>query len=400
MRRILLVTGYFWPEDFVINDLAEEFAKYGLKVTVLTQQPSYPKGRIFHGYQNRLITWEKWNGISILRIKTVLGYRESLVFKLLNYAWFAIYGSIIALFTPFKFDAVLVYQVGPLTIAIPGIVAAKAKRRPLVLWTQDLWPDSVFAYGFRKTGALSTILDVFVRWIYASVDSVAISCRGFGEVLGQYTRKDLHYAPNWPMTPYHPGTATANRGSEPVFLFAGNVGKVQNLENVVRAFAKASVVCPTIGRLRIVGDGSALSGLKKLSNDLGVLVDFPGRIPASSISGEYDKADFLVLSLTDEPVFRLTVPAKFQMYLSVGKPILCAAGGEVARMVREGQLGIAADPSDVDAIAAAFLEMRRVDRSRVEHWQANARSVLAGEFDKKTIIDSLLSRIILAKAEK
>ena len=45
--RILIITQYFWPENFRINDLAEELSFYGHELTILTGIPNYPKGQIF-----------------------------------------------------------------------------------------------------------------------------------------------------------------------------------------------------------------------------------------------------------------------------------------------------------------------------------------------------------------
>lgn len=374
-----------------MNDLAVEAARRGIRVSVLTQQPSYPCGRIPKGRRNSLFSHEDWAGVEIFRIKTVLGYRESLSFKLLNYCWFAAYASIAALCLRRRFDRVLVYQTGPLTMAIPGILFSKLHRTPLAIWTQDVWPDSVYAYGFRKTPVLSHVLDVFVGWVYRSANAILISCRGFEVALGKYTDKKMTYAPNWPLSPYKPEIVPrSDVGGRPVFLFAGNVGKVQNLENLIRGYALASLTPGFWGLLRIVGDGSALEGLKSLSRDLGVDIDFVGRKPSSAMSEEYACADFLVLSLSDKPVLRLTVPSKFQMYLSVGKPILCAAEGEVREIVDQQCLGQSADAESPESIALAFITLSRATDADLGKWKDNASRLFKGSFDRDTIISSIL----------
>jgi hypothetical protein len=48
--RILVVTQYFWPESFIINDLVRSLASQGHHVQVLTGKPNYPDGEIFSGY--------------------------------------------------------------------------------------------------------------------------------------------------------------------------------------------------------------------------------------------------------------------------------------------------------------------------------------------------------------
>jgi glycosyltransferase involved in cell wall biosynthesis len=390
MKKLLLVTERFWPEEFIVNDLAAEGARRGYAVTVLTQQPSYPQGRLPRGRVNAAFSRETWQGVEVLRIKTVLGYRESLFYKLLNYLWFSVYGSMAALSLRRRFDRVLIYQTGPLTMAIPGILFGKVRRIPVAIWTQDVWPDSVYAYGFRKTSLLSGLLDAFVRWIYRSAGVVLISCRGFARILGKYTEKPMTYAPNWPLSPYKPSPNEKRHNAEPVFLFAGNVGKVQNLENVIRGYSLARGKPGFLGILRIVGDGSALEGLKALSIELEVPVEFAGRKHSSQMDEEYARADFLVLSLADSPVFRLTVPSKFQMYLSVGKPILCAAEGEVRTLVRDLDLGADADADSIDALAQAFIDLTKADAEQVSTWGRNASAAYSTMFNRSQIIESIV----------
>jgi glycosyltransferase involved in cell wall biosynthesis len=243
---------------------------------------------------------------------------------------------------------------------------------------------------------MANLLDSFVRWVYHSVDAVLVSCRGFRSILKKYSHAKIVYAPNWPLTPYVPGTDAGKRKEAPVFLFAGNVGKVQNLENVLIGYAAAFRENPGLGILRIVGDGSSLESLRLQSAAIGGRIEFPGRIPASEIGVEYDRADFLVLSLANQPVFRLTVPSKFQMYLTVGKPILCAAVGEVADMVRQRNLGIVADPDDPADIARAFLALRAAGIAEMGFWASSARRALADEFDRTDIHGTILRTVLSA----
>src|SRR5215472_2026569 len=65
--NILIVTQYFWPENFRINDLVREFCKRGHKVTVLTGLPNYPAGRFSAGYGLRGPYRETYGGGEVIR---------------------------------------------------------------------------------------------------------------------------------------------------------------------------------------------------------------------------------------------------------------------------------------------------------------------------------------------
>jgi hypothetical protein len=50
MKRILIISQYFYPERFRVNDLASQLVKKGFIVTVLTGLPNYPEGKFFKGF--------------------------------------------------------------------------------------------------------------------------------------------------------------------------------------------------------------------------------------------------------------------------------------------------------------------------------------------------------------
>lgn len=47
VKRILVVSQYFWPESYRVNELVLELKNRGYVVEVLTSTPNYPAGRVF-----------------------------------------------------------------------------------------------------------------------------------------------------------------------------------------------------------------------------------------------------------------------------------------------------------------------------------------------------------------
>ena len=148
--RILIISEVFWPEDFVINDLACEWQRMGNHVEVVTQYPSYPHGFVYEGYNNHGKTIENWNGIIIHRFPVIEGYRNSRFRKFANYIKFVMQGRRIATGIANEFDIIFVSQTGPLTVALPAIYAKKTSKVDVAIWTQDIWPDVVWTYGIPK----------------------------------------------------------------------------------------------------------------------------------------------------------------------------------------------------------------------------------------------------------
>ena len=396
-KKILIVTECFYPEEFKINDIALSWKDKGYDVDVLTLVPTYPLGKVFLGYKNDFFRKDEYQGINIFRVRAVTGYRDSAIKKILKYINFMTFGSIAAIFIGRKYDYILGFNMSALTGMLPAVFVRKLYKKPLTFWTQDVWPDSVYAYGFKKTKMLSTVLDIFVRFMYKNVDSIAVSGKGFESKLAPYIEKDLifHYLPNW-ADDLDDNLMSNNLGKSKEathFSFAGNIGKVQNLKNIISAFLLLSNEYQEKSQLNIIGDGSHLDNLKLLSNNNSNIV-FHGKKPRSDMASYYKASDFLIISLIDEPIFSVTVPAKTQTYIAAKKPILAIINGDTANIIQDNNLGLCADPSKIDAIATMF--QRCMDMGQVERQSFTKENdrLLATIFNKDKTIDRLLEIVI------
>lgn len=392
--RILIIGERFHPEAFAINELAQAWAARGYRVSVLTQVPSYPAGVVYEGYRNRLYQRERWGEITIHRVRTVTGYRESLLAKMANYVSFMLLGSLAALWIARDCDRVFAFQTGPLTSIFPAVVARRVLGKRLCIWSFDLWPETVFAFGFRRRWWLVWALERFVSLCYRSCDAVAVSCAGFLPSLRPRLRRSVpqQHIPNW--APPVEGPIEARRLGPPQRLqltFTGNVGAVQNLERLLEALAQLAPASRQRVQLNIVGDGSRRQALEEQAQrlELGEAVVFWGRRPRQEMAGFYAGSDLLVISLVDAPVFNLTVPLKFQDYLSAGKPLLAPIKGEVARLLRCEQLGLVADPSDPAAIAASIERALAMSDDERDAIGQRARALAASRYRKDQVVDAL-----------
>ena len=347
----------FYPEEFLINDLALEWKKSGFHVDVLTRVPSYPQDKIFPGFKNKIFQKNNFNGITVYRFPVILGYQSSKLKKIINYINFVFCGSIIAAMIGRKYDHIFIYQTGPLTLALPGILIKKLFHKKITIWTQDVWPDTVYAYGFKKTKLLEKFLDLLVRFIYKNCDNILVTCEGFISKINKYVpNKIIEWVPNWSLIKNSSLDSDFRLPGKFNFTFSGNVGKVQNLENVILGFSKISKTYKEVF-LNIVGDGSHLETLKKIVVDNGIKnVIFYGRQPLEKMNEYYRESNVLIVSLTGEEIFKITVPLKFQAYLSANKPIMGVIDGEVKDMILKYGIGKVAEPNNIDSIAAVFEE--------------------------------------------
>ena len=395
-KKILIVTECFYPEEFKINDVALSWKDKGYDVDVLTLNPTYPLGKVFLGYKNAFFQKDEYQGINIIRLHAVTGYRDSTVKKIFKYINFMIFGSIVAIFIGRRYDYVFGFNLGSLTDMLPAVVIRKLYKKPTMFWVQDVWPDSVYAYGFKKTKMLSTLLDAFVKFMHHNITAVAISSKGFESKLEPYIKKGLkfNYAPNWADDlDMDMGPIALSTTQKIHFTFAGNIGKVQNLDNIINAFCLLPDEYQKKSQLNIIGDGSNLIFLKKLSDNNPNII-FHGKQMRENMAKFYKASDFLIVSLINEPILSVTVPAKTQTYIAAKKPILAIINGDVADIVNDNSLGVCADPSNVELIKKAFEKCIDMPENEKSKFIINNTKLLETTFNKDSIINNLTSQLV------
>lgn len=391
VKKALVLGEAFYPEDFIINDLVKEWEKEGYEFEVLTRAPSYPFGKVYEGYKNKIYQTTYFDSIKIHRFPVWQGYQKSTIIKILNYFSFVFWSFWVILFIGKRFDKVFIYQTGPLTLATAGILLKKFYHAKVTIWTQDLWPETVYAYGFKQTKFLTSCLDWFVKWIYKNCDDILVSCEGFIERIHRYVPgKKIDFVPNWSLMEYMPTKNIVLPGKFN-FTFAGNVGKVQNLDNIIKGFGIFVKKYPEVW-LNIIGDGSFLKELTQLvKEDRIPNVNFTGRKTLSEMSDYYKASDVLIISLKDVPLYEIMIPSKFQAYLSTNKPIYSIFKGEVSEMVNKYQIGITAHPSNIEDISQGFEQFVNLSKEEYENLSKKSALLLKEVFNKKNIINNINS---------
>ncbi len=389
--KILVVSEVFYPEDFIINNLAQEWQKMGHEVSVLSQYPSYPQSYVYDDYENKGEMIEDWNGIKIYRFPFVEGYRDSVKRKFANYLSFIRGGKKIAKRIGNDFDVIFVSQSGPLTVALPAIAAGKKYNKPVAIWTFDIWPDVVWTFGVPQNIFTRWFMNRLIGYIYKNCDRIFVSSKRFEESIGQYTKKELVYAPNWLRPTEEVKSDLRLDQSKFNFTFTGNISRYQNLINTVSGFGKAQLENCV---LNIVGDGSYLEQVKYYVEHHNIKnVLFHGRIPYAQVNDILCQSDVLVLPLMPNEGIMKTEPFKIQSYLHAGKTIFGILGGSGKDIIEENQLGIVSIPDDVDAIGKGFCDSVEFAKQHTEDVAVRARELMQTRFNKDRIVETITSNL-------
>lgn len=396
MAKILIVSEVFWPEDFLVNDLAREWKSMGHHVDVISQYPSYPRGFVFDGYNNQGETIEDWDGIRIHRFPVIEGYREKKSRKFLNYLKFIFSGKKIIKNIVDDFDFVFVSQTGPLTVALPAILACKHKNIPIAIWTFDIWPDVVWSYGVPKTKLSKLLLDKLIGYIYKKCDRIFVSSKMFMETISQYTDASLIYAPNWLRLVAEEKSDVKLDKSLFHFTFTGNISKYQNLTNTILGFAKANIPNAV---LNIIGDGSYADQVKNVVVQNGIKnVIFYGRKPFNTMNDILCQSNVLVLPLINDEGIMKTEPLKLQSYLYAGKPVLGILGGSGKTIIEENKIGVVGKPDDVDDIASAFRASVGFAKNYSDEVKIRSAELMDKRFCKEQIISVINANLPIGRS--
>lgn len=395
--KLLIVTQYFWPENFRVNELVKNLVERGHQVTVLTGQPNYPSGRFFSGYNAFSLREEMLLGAKVLRVPMLARGRGRTLRLVLNYLSFALSASLAArtrLSGPF--DVIFVFEVSPVTVGLPAIVASRRFSAPILFWVLDLWPESLQATGAVNNPRLLSLVAMGVRWIYAQCAQILVQSRAFNariEALG-FPGERIRYFPNWIEGDYEQlGEATASvqrDAGEFRIVYAGNIGVAQDFPAIVKAASMLAQELPQ-ARWVVAGDGRMAQWLKNevARRGLAPRFDFLGQLPPLRMPDLFASADALLVSLRADPVFALTIPGKVQSYLASGRPVLAMLNGEGARVVVESGGGLAITSGNARSLADNAKALAGMTSIQREEMGRKGREYAQREFGRQAIFDRL-----------
>jgi glycosyltransferase involved in cell wall biosynthesis len=394
--RILVVTQYFWPESFRINDVVQGLRALGHEVAVLTGKPNYPGGRFFNGYRFLGRGRESYDGVTVLRVPLLPRGGGTGLRLLLNYLSFALFASLLGpLRVRGPVDLILVYEPSPVTVGLPALILKALKRAPLMFWVQDLWPESLSATGAVRSQPILDLVARLVRLIYRCSDRILVQSRAFidsVQALGA-RRERILYLPNSAETLYRPLPRTSMALPQIAegfkVMFAGNIGAAQSFETIVAAAEQLRDQREI--QWLVLGDGRLHGWVQEEigRRDLTHCVHLLGRHPVESMPAWFAHADIMLVTLRKDPIFALTIPSKIQSYMACGRPILAALEGEGAHVVEEARAGLVVAPEDPSALASGVLKMYRMPRGERERMGEQGRAYFLREFER----DMLLARL-------
>lgn len=394
--KVLVITQYFWPENFKINDVCMGLQERGYEVTVLTGKPNYPTGIFFKGYGFFRKQKEQWNGILVYRCPLFTRGKGGGIRLLVNYFSFAFFATLRLIFMGGKFDRIFVYEPSPVTVGIPMIYARWKYKAPSYFWVNDLWPESLTAAGGVTNRYMLRCVDKLTRYIYRHSTFVLAQSPAFIPYLlkqGVPENKIVYY-PQLTESFYRviPKSEKFANFFPNGFniVFAGNIGAAQGFDTLLAAAIQCREKCPQVNWV-IIGDGRMKEEVKQRVTELGIQDCFHiiGSYPPRDMPFFFSHADALFIALKKSEIFALTIPTKLQTYMASGKPIIGSIDGIGASLIMESGSGIAVPAEDVDGLTKAVQVLAAYDKQALADMGKNARACFESQFERELLLDKL-----------
>ena len=391
--RVVIVSQFFNPEPAITaNALAEDLSAAGHEVTVVTGFPNRPGGKLFPGYRQAVGIREDYHGATVRRVPMVINHDRNPASRIANFATFAL-SSLYETRVGKSADAVYIYGT-PMTAAVAPRIWKALFNTPYILHVQDLWPESVTGSGMLGSGILNrsaeAVLRPFLSWLYNGADTVIAIAPGMARTLESrgISSHKLKVMLNWADEQNVTKIERTASGPGLRLVYAGNLGKFQDLGTVIEA-ARLLRDVPHL-KIEIVGDGTESDRLRQQAAGLHN-VEFRGRLSRAEMPDVYRRSDFQLVTLQDLPLFRGTIPSKFQGSVAAGVPVITTVTGDVATFVNEQSLGYTAQPENPEALAQAILRAYETSPEERKRLGDNARQFYEREMSRRQGVQKITS---------
>ena len=345
---------FYWPDNFLINEISEELVKKGHEVTVLTGLPDYATTKVPKEYKFGKNRKQTHNGVNIIRVP-IFARRHGFLCRVINYLSYMFTSTFYARTHKFDCDVIFAYQLAPVFMVNPAKIIKKKTKAPIFTYVLDLWPDQMKIWHVNENNPIFKLVLKYCKNIYKVCDLIGISSKPFKEYLVYTCDVDENKIIYLPQHSHKMNITNDNKTSDITnFIFAGNIGNQQNIECLIKAVTKMKSKKPYM--FNIYGDGTSFEICNALTKELNVQdkIKFYGRVPKEELNNIYPKMDAFVLTLCSEEKLGYvakTVPAKLQSYMSAGKPILASINGGAKDIIEESKCGKCVPADDIEGFA-------------------------------------------------
>ena len=400
-KHILFLTHYFPPEVNAPASRTYEHASHwvrnGARVTVITNNPNHPHGKLFTGYRNQFFQRESVNGISVIRVKTFLTPNARFIKRIFNYIFYAIM-SIGASFRVKRVDIVIATS-PQFFCGVAGAIIAKLKRKPFALEVRDLWPDAIISLQVLSNKRLIGLLRGIEKWLYSTAKIIITTSDPQREYIAEtgYSNKRIFTIPNGvDLELFDVNSISQNNhptlNGKFVVTYTGTFGIVQGLD-VLLETSKLMENYDDIHFL-LIGDGEERKNIIKKYHKLNSknLTILPLQTKEKIVE-LIAKSEIGIVIRRNIPVSKTMISAKMFEYLAMKKPVIFSTGKvEDARLAEKFDFGLVIDPEDPYKLKNAILKLY-LDENLRKRMGENGLKTVNQIYNRKILAEKMLNII-------
>jgi putative colanic acid biosynthesis glycosyltransferase WcaI len=364
--RILFLALCYAPEEVsgavLITELAEDLARAGHEVSVVTAAPSYPLGKVIQPYSNKFLQRELMEGVNVIRVWSYVSPSKKFLSRMFHQASFCLFACLGAMLVR-NVDIVFSYS-PPLPLGLTAWIISSLRRAPWILQLEDIFPDAAVSTGILKNKTVISFFSSMERFLYKQASHISLISEGFKKNLTAkgVPPEKVTVIPPWadcdqvrPLSKENDFVLRNGLTGKFIVVYAGNLGVSSCPEIILDAAANLSKVESIV--FLIIGEGIKKDTLIQQAdeNRLTNVVFLPYQ-PRSQFA-EMLAAANLHLVLLNEESSGTSMPSKTFNIMAAARPILMVAplSSDIARVVIEIGCGIAVAPGDPDLLAEEIL---------------------------------------------
>lgn len=361
MSKIIIFSKHFWPENFKINVIAKELVKRGHHITVITSKPNYNL-KFRNTFKNKFFLEKKiWKGVNVYYIP---------VFIKKNYNWFSIFLNYLShviscffyihFFFKKKYDLIFVFGTSPIFQSLPAIYYSFMTKKPLVLWVQDLWPESLKDTGYVSNKYILSFIKNLVKINYIFSDLILVQSDNFKKKIKKdfnlKKKIETHY--NLSELKFQRFKKSTNK--KIVVTYAGNFGKAQDFETLLKVL-KISKIRKNF-YFKLIGSGKKFNYLREYIKNYNLqdCVNINKYLNENKLFKYLLESDALFLTLNKGEALSNTIPGKFQTYVSFGKPLIANSTGVSSKIILNSKIGYCNKPGDYNTLYNNLLKLKKM----------------------------------------
>lgn len=323
--------------------------------------------------------------------------KNSLFWRLLKFAFITMKFGIQALCSVAKGDTVFTVT-NPAFMLVFLALLRKIRKFNYILLVYDIFPEALIPAGMSKEGSFSYKLTLAIyNWAYRQVDQLIAIGRDMQDLVAHKTGNadKIVLISNWvDVKEIKPCAKDTNPilkkyGLEKkrVFALAGNMGRTQGLNNLLRAIAMLPK--NDSRHFLFMGDGAWESKIQDFIRQTpGIPLIYTGRIPNDLQSAMLNACDVAVISLA-AGMYGISVPSKTYFNMAAGKPLLLIAdeNSEVALLIREHDLGWVVPPGEPDKLVTAIQEIENLSDAELTMYAMRSRMIAEQYFSAEVVLE-------------